>query len=282
MGLPEIRRLVGAAALPLAYGVAAGVWIPRGPISPGEGVAALVLGATTGLVAGVVLRSRWSMLLAPAVFMATFEAVRLDTSGPTVDAIHLSSLYSSIAFVAGRGFHGLLTLLPMFLGAAVGAGIARQRAPSAARMPRTRWSTGLQWLRRTVAGSTAVALVALGVLVARPASTAPIVDADGARVAGSVAELTTVETQGHRLGLMIRGRDADNPILLFLAGGPGGSELGAMRRHSEALEDDFVVATLDQRGTGSSYGELDPTGTLTLDAAVRTWSPRWPSSAPLR
>jgi pimeloyl-ACP methyl ester carboxylesterase len=67
---------------------------------------------------------------------------------------------------------------------------------------------------------------------------------------------------------MIRGRSADNPVLLFLAGGPGGSELGAMRRHSQTLEHDFVVATLDQRGTGKSYNQLDPTQTMTVDDAV--------------
>ena len=68
--------------------------------------------------------------------------------------------------------------------------------------------------------------------------------------------------------MMIRGNSSDNPVLLFLAGGPGGTELGAMRRHLEALEQDFVVVTWDQRGTGKSYNELDPTSTLTLDRAV--------------
>ena len=44
--------------------------------------------------------------------------------------------------------------------------------------------------------------------------------------------------------------------------------MGAMRRHGQALEHDFVVATFDQRGTGKSYDSLDPTSTLTLDGAV--------------
>ena len=111
-----------------------------------------------------------------------------------------------------------------------------------------------------VAGLTAMAVLALGVAVAMPTSTDD--------VSGGVAELTTIASHGHDLGVMIRGDDADAPLLLFLAGGPGGSERGAMRRHLPELEAHFVVATLDQRGSGTSYDELDPTDTLTLDAAV--------------
>jgi pimeloyl-ACP methyl ester carboxylesterase len=85
---------------------------------------------------------------------------------------------------------------------------------------------------------------------------------------GSIAELARVDVGGHELAMMIRGYSVDNPVLLFLAGGPGGSELGAMRRHLPQLESDFVVVTWDQRGTGKSYGQLDPTSTLTLDRAV--------------
>ena len=67
---------------------------------------------------------------------------------------------------------------------------------------------------------------------------------------------------------MIRGHSVDNPVLLFLAGGPGGSEYGAMRRHLPELEEHFTVVTWDQRGTGKSYPELDPTDTVTLEGSV--------------
>jgi pimeloyl-ACP methyl ester carboxylesterase len=77
-----------------------------------------------------------------------------------------------------------------------------------------------------------------------------------------------VEIGGHDLALMLRGRSTASPVALFLAGGPGGSELGAMRLHLEALERDVVMATFDQRGAGKSYAQLDPTETLTLDRAV--------------
>ncbi|MFZ1286077.1 MAG: alpha/beta hydrolase, partial [Candidatus Phosphoribacter sp.] len=111
-------------------------------------------------------------------------------------------------------------------------------------------------------------LVALTAGLARPATTAAITAADGGPLPGSVAELTTVDIGGHELGLMIRGASTDNPVLLFLAGGPGGSELGAMRRHLPELEKHFTVVTWDQRGAGTSYAALDPADTATLDSYV--------------
>lgn len=213
-----------------------------------------------GLVGGWIMRSRWAMLICPSAFVVVFELIRLRVDGPTVDGLHLST-YGIFAFIVGRGFHGLVGLLPMMLGAAVGAGAARRSAGP----------VGVTWggyARRSVAVLVAVCVVGLALLVARPVSTAPIVDAAGQPVPGSVAELTTVDAGGHDLGLMVRGVSVDNPVLLFLAGGPGGSERGAMRNHLEALEQSFVVATWDQRGTGTSYAELDPASTLTLDSYV--------------
>ena len=263
------KRLAWGLALLVAvgYGLVAGWWTPRGPMSTFEGLSAMGLALLVGSVAGFVLRTRWAMLVAPVTFVVVFELMRLGASGPTVDGIHLGSEYGVMAFALGRGVHALLALLPMVLGAALGAALARRRL-STGRSQRGFLSGLGVWLRRGVALATGLVLVALAAFVTRPATTDPIVDADGQAVPGSVAELTRVEIGGHDLALMIRGRSDQNPVLLFLAGGPGGSELGAMRRHSEELEDDFVVATFDQRGTGKSYDQLDPADSLTLDRAV--------------
>jgi proline iminopeptidase len=259
-------RWPGAAAAPAAFALVAAWWTPRGPLTTSQALAAMLLGASAGLLAGWLSRSRWAVLGAPAVFVVVFELLRLDVSGPTVDGIHLGTTYGVMAFVLGRGVHGLLALLPMALGGSLGAALARRQAGLSS-VRSTSMSVGV-WARRAVAAVTVVALVALAGLIARPATTDPIVDARGVQVAGSVAELTSVDVGDHDLGLMLRGRSTSNPVLLFLAGGPGGTELGAMRRHSSSLEDDFVVATLDQRGTGTSYRELDPTRTMTVDGAV--------------
>ena len=263
------RPLVGAglaAAVAALCGLVAGWWTPRGPITSAEVLATMAVSLFVGAVAGLLFRSRWAMLLAPVTFVGVFELVRMGAQGPTVDAIHPFSTYGFMAFVVGRGFHGLVALFPMALGAVFGAALAR-RMHGAAVAPRV-WRKLASYGRRSATALLTVALVLLTAVIARPASTDPILGPDGEPLAGSIAELTRVEIGGHDLAMMIRGHSVEDPVLLFLAGGPGGSELGAMRRHLESLEEDFVVVTFDQRGTGKSYGQLEPTSTLTLDNAV--------------
>ncbi|WP_434992333.1 alpha/beta fold hydrolase [Arthrobacter sp. Ld5] len=260
------RRMGAAVALAVAVGcgLLLGWWTPRGPLTTAESLGTMLFCLLVGAAVGFILRSRWAMLAAPVVVVIVFELTRIGTDGPTVDDI-ATSPYGIFAFIVGRGFHALLALPAMILGAALGAGAARRltRTPDEAH----RASAGVV-VRRVVAALTTVALIALAVVVARPASTAPIEAADGDAATTSIAELTTVESGGKDLGLMLRGADVDNPVLLFLAGGPGGSELGAMRNHLQLLEEHFVVATLDQRGTGTSYPALDPASTLTLESSV--------------
>ena len=123
----EDRRIRAAVILLVTalWGLAAGLWMPRGPITNVEGLSTVLISLGVGGVAGAATRSRWAMVIAPATFVVVFELVRLGTGGPTVDGLHLS-IYGVMAFVVGRGLHGVLALLPMALGAALGAGLARR------------------------------------------------------------------------------------------------------------------------------------------------------------
>jgi pimeloyl-ACP methyl ester carboxylesterase len=72
-----------------------------------------------------------------------------------------------------------------------------------------------------------------------------------------VVELVPVD--GAQLYLLVRGEHESAPVLLWLHGGPGGAERPLFRAFNGALEEDFVVAYLDQRGAGRSFDpDADP------------------------
>jgi proline iminopeptidase len=267
-GLLTAKPWVGfvvAVAVAVAAGLVLGLTMPRGPLTGPQALVGIAIVVPVGFVAGVTLRSRWAMLVAPVAFVVAVELVRLPVPGPLVDAPDLS-LLGLVAIVLGRGVDAVLVLFPMVLGATYGAAAARRWWPLVTTgdpLPRS-WSV----VRRVVTGVLTLGLVVLVVGLAQPARTAPIEGPDGQPLAGSVAELTTVELGGHEQSLMIRGVRDDAPVLLWLAGGPGGSDVGAMRLSGQRLEEAFVVVTWDQRGTGRSYGVLDPAETLSFEQAV--------------
>lgn len=69
----------------------------------------------------------------------------------------------------------------------------------------------------------------------------------------SIASIQKVEIGGIEQYIMIRGRDIDNPILLFLHGGPGYAQISYARKYQKELEDSFIVVNWDQRGAGKSF-----------------------------
>jgi pimeloyl-ACP methyl ester carboxylesterase len=77
-----------------------------------------------------------------------------------------------------------------------------------------------------------------------------------------------VDIGGVQQWVSVRGQNASAPVLLFLHGGPGGSEYGPRRKYLRELERCWRVVDWDQRGTGRSFrGDEDAT-VLTLDRLV--------------
>lgn len=120
----------------------------------------------------------------------------------------------------------------------------------------------------------AVATAVLATLLAarvwfRRASTAPFVDALGKPVPGSVADLDRIMLGGVEQGLLIRGLSVANPVMLYLHGGPGTSELGMVRTHNmPALERHFTVVVWDQRGAGISYSAREPESGMSVEQFI--------------
>jgi len=240
VGLGALTALVSSAPM------------PRGPVTGGQALVVIGVSLLTGAAAGYLMRSRWALVLAPLAYIVAYELARLGIAGASLEAVRFDSIYGVAAFVAGRGFHALLALFPMVAGVSLGLAIARPR----------------RLLALLPTGILALAVIGLAVLVALPASTPPVMGANGQPVPGSIAELTTVKLGSHEQAISIRAADPDNPVLLYLAGGPGQSDIAFARALLQPLEQDFVVVVWDQRGSGKSYAALDPTSTYTLGALV--------------
>ncbi len=97
--------------------------------------------------------------------------------------------------------------------------------------------------------------------------TPPITDVQGNPIPGSIATLEKVNLNGSEQWISIRGRNINKPVLLFLAGGPGGSQLVTERRALAGLEDHFVVVNWEQPGAGKSFDAVDRS-TLTPERYV--------------
>ena len=255
-------RLGLVAVLALLSALALAAVMPRGPMTTGQSVAALLVAVAVGAGAGAWTASRWAAPTALLGWVGAFELVRLGVDGPTVDAVRFDSVYAIGAMIAGRGFDTLVMGVPLVVAAWCGAAWARRRSGHAVRRAAARV------IGRTGLGVGVLVVAVTAAALVRPASTEAILGPDGRPLTGSVAELVTVPIGGHDQSLMIRGADADAPVLLFLEGGPGGTAVGSMRYSGEALEQDFVVATWDQRGTGRSADQLEPVATMTLDRMV--------------
>ncbi len=98
-------------------------------------------------------------------------------------------------------------------------------------------------------------------------STPAIKNEQGKQVIGSIAELRQVKLNGHKEWISIRGKDKTKPVLLFLAGGPGGSQMAAVRYDLAELEKDFVVVNWDQPGSAKSYYAV-PRKELTVETYI--------------
>lgn len=88
----------------------------------------------------------------------------------------------------------------------------------------------------------------------------------GAR--GGVHSFEKIRLGGLEQTILIRGDSTDLPILLFLHGGPGISEIPVAHAERE-LEHDFLVVQWDQRGTGKSYAPDIPASAMRLENFVQ-------------
>ncbi|MFJ5718272.1 alpha/beta fold hydrolase [Neobacillus sp. NPDC093127] len=84
----------------------------------------------------------------------------------------------------------------------------------------------------------------------------------------SISTLEQIEINGTDLEVMIRGHNRSNPIILFVHGGPGCSEIPYVRKYQDLLEENFTIVHYDQRGSGKSYHFFEDYSNLSADVHV--------------
>ena len=100
--------------------------------------------------------------------------------------------------------------------------------------------------------------VLVGLLALRPGRTPSIPGAT------AVARLETVELGGADQWVLIRGHDRNNPVVLFLHGGPGMPAMYLSHDFQRGMERDFTMVHWDRRGAGKSYAAGADPSTLTV------------------
>lgn len=93
-------------------------------------------------------------------------------------------------------------------------------------------------------------------------------DKTGVVLKNSISEKTFVDINGVKMGMIIKGKDLSNPILLFVHGGPGMPEYWLNDKYPTGLEDYFTIVWWDQRGAGLSYSTDIEDDTMTTKQFV--------------
>lgn len=83
-----------------------------------------------------------------------------------------------------------------------------------------------------------------------------------------IDEKIFVEINGVRQGMFFQGEDTDQPVLLFLHGGPGSPEIAFTQDYPTGLDQLFTVCWWEQRGCGISYRKDTPRETMTIGQMI--------------
>jgi len=87
-------------------------------------------------------------------------------------------------------------------------------------------------------------------------------------VSGSIYEKTFVEINGILQGMFIRGENTNNPVVLFVHGGPGMPEYFLAEKYMTKFEEKFTVCYWEQRGSGLSYHSDDLCRSVTPEQLI--------------
>ncbi len=105
-------------------------------------------------------------------------------------------------------------------------------------------------------------------LALSPGKLTQFTDENGKGLENSICKKVFVQVNNTEMGMIIKGKDVSNPVLLFVHGGPGMTEYFLEQDYPTGLEDYFTVVWWDQRGAGLSYHSDMDESTMTTEQFI--------------
>lgn len=103
-----------------------------------------------------------------------------------------------------------------------------------------------------------VVVVIIGALLYRSSLQNEVADRRAITSENGIDSMETADIGGIKQWLHIRGQDLDNPVILFVHGGPGMAFIPFSHIFQDDWEDSFTVVQWDQRGAGKTHFANDP------------------------
>lgn len=111
-----------------------------------------------------------------------------------------------------------------------------------------------------------IVILIITLIVLSPGNPKQFLDANGNKLKNSISDKLFLDINGTKQGMFIKGKNLDNPVVLFLHGGIPVYFL--TEKYPSYLEDKFTMVWWDQRNCGISYNSSSTQNTRMLEQLV--------------
>jgi pimeloyl-ACP methyl ester carboxylesterase len=111
-----------------------------------------------------------------------------------------------------------------------------------------------------------IVIVFITLLILSPGNPKQFSDENGNKLANSISEKIFLDINGSKQGMFIRGKNLDNPVILFLHGGLPVYFL--TEKYPTHIEDNFTMVWWEQRNCGISYSSGSSQNKATIEQLV--------------
>lgn len=111
-----------------------------------------------------------------------------------------------------------------------------------------------------------IVVVFITLLILSPGKPKQFLDENGNKLANSISEKLFLDINGFKQGMFIKGKNLDNPIILYLHGGLPVYFL--TEKYPTHLEDSFTMVWWDQRNCGISFSSDNSHNSATIEQLV--------------